>query len=598
MSLLKVLVPGPWWHELSYECDLPVAAGQRVLVPVGRSQRVGLCVGEDEYQAEVKVRKIVAIVDAEPVLPTSYIRAARITAGAFLCSPSEVLHNLLPSGFWRGEAFPPYHDELPLTTASTTDFHYRWDDEEQRLFYRDELLKDNDHAALVLFSERDQAVRFHKSLTGLIPKERLFLWPASGSSTTVKAWHAVIKAKHPVIIGGPGAASAPVLSGGLIIIDEESSPAWRTKSGPVFSLRSLAAARARESGCRLILGGRLPSSRVFSGFEPKEQGDRNAPGLLRLIDLNQASRLEFKGLKFPLPLSDVLVSETIRHVSENQIVFWLLDRRGVSSEIHCAECGQSVICDRCGSSLTLEKHVMRCPVCGHKQPVPSACPSCGGRVLQGASPGLELMLPIARNLLSDRTVCLWHTDDPAGKKEGKKRAAQLRMNGGLLLGSRRALSLLDELSPALIAWLDADAEARQPHYMSRFNAYSMLLESCCRGGRREVMLQSRRFSQPWIRGLRNGWRDFWTGELRERKVFGFPPYSHLVEIEVPASWQKCEQLAFELDEAGFFTMLPAAGERKLSVFTPQMASLRHFLEKYFTISRSRLGYPKIEVWSD
>ena len=98
MSLLKVLVPGPWWHELSYECDLPVAAGQRVLVPVGRSQRVGLCVSEDEYQAEVKVRKIVAIVDAEPVLPTSYIRAARITAGAFHLPKSCTICFLQDSG--------------------------------------------------------------------------------------------------------------------------------------------------------------------------------------------------------------------------------------------------------------------------------------------------------------------------------------------------------------------------------------------------------------------------------------------------------------------------------------------------------------------
>ena len=78
---------------------------------------------------------------------------------------------------------------------------------------------------------------------------------------------------------------------------------------------------------------------------------------------------------------------------------------------------------------------------------------------------------------------------------------------------------------------------------------------------------------------------------------GFPPCTHLVEFEAPSGWGSCEDLLFELDEAGFNTLWPGNG-RIFTVFTPQMAKLRHYLERYFMINRSRFGFPRIEVWSD
>lgn len=599
MPLLKVLVPGPWWHELTYQSENAVDYLGRVLVPMGWGKRVGLCVGRQDTAPDVEIRPIEAQIDSAAVLSQAYLQAAYITAGAFLCSPGEVLSTLLPSGFWRGEQFPVYDAEKKMPNEPGYEFCYAYEDEARMERYR-EAVEHSVGSALVLFSEREQAVRFHKTLVGIIPKERLFLWPASGSASALKAWRAVLAAENPVIIGGPGAAGAPLNSSGIVVVDEESSLSWRTKSNPVFSLRSFAAARARSLGWRLILGGRVPSSRVAAGFSPEEQSPPvSRKNALRMIDRAPIPHLEFKGMKFPLPLSDVLLSETSQHVHAGAIVFWLLDRRGASSEIHCSDCGQTILCKRCGTPLVFEKSVLRCPVCGHKQESISRCPACGGRILEGSYPGLELLVPLAKNLLGKSPVMLWHADDPANKTEAKKRIAVLRKEGGLLLGSRRALSLLDELSPTLVAWLDADAESRLPHYSSRFRAYAMLLESCWRGAPHEVMLQGRSFSAPWIRGLQTGWRAFWTTELRERRTLNFPPFTHLVEIKIPRRKSSdFEDLAADLDEAGFMTMRQDADGGKISVFTPHIAPLRRFMEKYFTIQRSRLGFPQIEVWSD
>ncbi len=598
MPLIKVLIPGQWWHDLTYSSPCPVQAGRRVLVPMGAGRRVGLCLGEESgsvLSADIVVRDIEAVLDASPVLPGSYARAARVTANAFLCSAGAVLRALLPSGFWREREFPAY----PFCDAareSGTRFIYRYDDEQRLQTYR-ELAAGKEGGALVLFPERECAKRFYRSLVGVVPKERLFLWPASGTENAVKMWKKVSAAVSPVVVGGPGASVAPLDGRGTVILDEEAEPAWRAKAYPVFSLRSFAAARARESGADLVLGGRMPSSRVYSGFAPDEpKMPRQTRAAVRLIDIRKASRLNFKGVEFPLPVADSVIDLTTRLTGEGRVVFWLLDRRGLGSELHCADCGRVFPCPRCGAALALENGALRCPVCGARAAAPAVCPSCGGMLLQGASAGLESLAPMARSLLGDRPVVLWHAGNPANAAEAKKRTALLKAGGGLLLGSRGALSLLDEISPGMIVWLDADAEARQPHYASRCAAYSMLLESLWRGGaEREVVLQVRSDSPHWIRGLSEGWGYFWRRELADRRELGFPPYSHLVELRVRASGVS---LISDLERAGFFVARERAASLKATVMTPRMPALRRFLEKYFVINRARLGFPSLEVWPD
>ncbi len=582
--------------------------GVRIVVPVGRSLRVGVSLGETHNVAErtSRVKKISRALDEKPVLSTSYLYATEVISRAFLCSQSEVLRSLLPSAFWKGEKFPHFAEKRGF---GETEFFYRYSDAGRQNFYRKKILS-SEKGTLCIFPERDQAKNFYNSLVGVVPKERLILWPASGSISSLKSWMCALEQDAPVIIGGPGAVAAPLASPGLFIVEDESNPAWRTKNYPFFSLRSFAAIRAREAGTHLIFGGRLPSSRVYQNFTPEEQKvPQEMKNSIRVIDLAAASELTFRGMQFSLPLSDILTKETVTLTAAGKTVFWLLDRRGVTGELRCADCGQVILCERCAAPLSYGDGKMRCPVCGHVSPVPERCPSCGGIMLQGASPGLESLAPAAQSLLGEKPVFLWHLDNPSTLTEGRRRIAALRKEGGLLLGSRRALSLLDILHPSLICWLDAGAEARRADYAARYGAFSMLLESCCRGdGERSVMLQTRRHRTSWVTALQAGWGYFWKAELSERRALGFPPSASLVEIELPVSWNDTENLKRDLEDADYTVMYPSSDGRcsraeytplvKLSLLAPKISPLRKLLEKYFSISRSRKGFPSIQVWRD
>ncbi len=594
---LKVLVPGPWWHELVYEAEETIPAGVRVLVPVGRSLRVGVTAQPSSQLIEIsQVKKISRILDDEPVLSEGYLRAAGIVSRAFLCSQSEVLRTLLPSSFWKGEKFPHFAEKRG---QRKTEFFYRYSDAERQNFYREKILA-CEKGALCIFPERESAKNFYASLVGVLPKERLILWPASGSVSSSKSWKSALISEAPVIVGGPGAAAAPLSSPGLFIVEDESNPAWRTKNYPFFSLRSFIASRANEACAQLILGGRLPSSRVYKNFSPEEQKvPQNIKNSIRVIDISSASELFFRGIQFSLPLSDILTKETLACTNRGETVFWLLDRRGVTGELRCADCGHVILCERCSSPLSYSDEKMRCPVCGHVSPVPARCPSCGGIMLQGASPGLETLAPAALSLLGEKPVILWHLDNPSNLTEARRRIAALRKGGGLLLGSRRALSLLEILRPSLVCWLDAGAEARRADYAARFGAFSMLMESCCRGvSERGVILQTRRPRTPWLTAIQAGWGYFWKTELPERSALGFPPSASLVEIRLPDNFEDAVSLKRELQAAGYIVMQPSSAGGSITILVSKISHARKLLEKYFSIRCSRKGFPSIQVWRD
>ena len=598
MYHIGVLLTGPWWHDLCYECvELP-PIGARVVVPVANGIRVGICTGVREKEERIKTREVIRVLDDFPVVSAEYLAASERVSKAFLCSQSEVLRSLLPSIFWKGGPFERFCEAKRDKNAPAPEFLYSYSDSERFDRYREEILSCNG-GVICLFSEGSSAALFRSSLKGVIPSERLVSWPNVGGKTAWRAWDKALSCENAVVIGAPFAAAAPLKNPSLIIIDEECSPSYRTRAYPCFSLRSFAVARGRVSGARVIMGGRMPSSSVFAnarldgGGMPREKAYTD-----RIVSLNGIPKIPFRGIKFPLAMSDAVISETLSHVSGGETVFWLLDRRGETSCLKCDDCGREILC-QCGHSVVLEHSKLRCMSCGKTTPAPERCPSCGGYLIKGMRPGLEALRPFAERLLRGAPVFLWHQDSPSKASEKKSVIKTLNERGGLVIGSRCALSLLDRVKPALLCWLDADAETRQPSYRSKSNAYSMFLESCCRGGsKRDVIFQTRNPSGICIKSVSAGWRRFWVEELNERAELGFPPLSYMAEITLPNGWADSAVLSEELADAGFTPLASAESADTFTVLMPHIAPLRRVLQKYFEINRSRNGFPSIRVYID
>lgn len=590
MTLVRVWLAGPWWHSLTYESDGPVPSGCRVAVPVGRSVRIGLVAGPEDGPADQAVKKILRVIDPAPTVAQAMIPVVEWAAGSFFCSPGDVIRQLLPGSFWKGEPFPEWTQEGTVPSSSETFYD---PSDEARFQKVVSTLTGCSGGAIVMTPELETAKEWARRLSGAGLKKRLILWP-KGAKAIAAAWKKCLGSDDPIVIGSSACVMAPLRRPELCAIEGESLAAYVLQSGVGLSVRSLAARRFHAGGKVLLLG-RMPSSRVFCACAPREaESSPDDKAGLRFVSLFDAARHELTGFRFPFSIGESVLSDTKKVLRAGKTVLWLLDRRGEAGEIRCLECDQPVVCGRCGAGVTLWGGRLVCPVCRWSAELPDACPHCGGRLLQSRRPGLEALLPIAQALAGSQPVVLWHQNDPSGVREAREKVAALAETGGLVLGSRRALSLLSKLDVPLVCWLDADAEARQPDYASRAEAYSMILESMTRGRPkgRDVVLQTRSPQKGWQITLKSGWKAFWIGELKERRELGFPPYSYFVTID-PAG--RSDEVRQALDDGGFSYM---ESDEKISLLAERLAPLHQCLAPLFSIGQSRKGFPKISLRLD
>lgn len=604
MPLWDVNVPGPWWNSLTYEFRENAEPGGRALVPVGKGFRYGIIERgpADRPAGEgFSIRQARAVSDSEPLFSQNMLQLISWTGKTFLCGPGEALKSAVPASILSfsepflsfsdnpGRTMPGIYEEMFLYECRTRD---RWVPFIERM--------ENAETFLVLFPEQEMASSFFDLLPSSL-MNRTILWPSAGGKKLHNAWLAARAGRVSGIVGGPGAVFAPLPFLSAVIVDEESSGAFRSYNKPFLNARTIAGRRALLEKASLTLAGRMPSSRVYLRGRPvcTEAAPRHS---VRYVDIRKGFASETPGVEGNLRLSEALLSETKNVLSRGKTALWLLDRKGYAGEVACEDCGNSVRCPRCSGIMAWEekKSRLRCSSCGTSRPIPEFCPFCRGPLLTGKRPGLEALFPVARAIApEDNPVLLWNEARTTGKKNRAALKKELE-TGGIVLGTRAALALCDMAEIGFTAWIDADGETRSVSYQAKFNAFSMAWESFWRGNEgtdRMVLFQSRRPGTGWQRGMVSGWGKFWEDELAERKELGLPPYAFLVEISARSAEQK-ESIMSKLEESGFLPMDPGTPPLIFWVAAESPSRVHGVLAPFFSIGNSRKGFPEIKVWID
>jgi primosomal protein N' (replication factor Y) len=430
------------------------------------------------------------------------------------------------------------------------------------------------------------------------------LYPRLGGKAEWAAWR---KLRSPgddtvTVIGGQNSAMAPIRGVARIVVEDESNNAWRTMRPPIYNVRSLLASRAKIEGAALILGGRMPSPRAFMRYDSENPRAVTGPREKKIIfvDMKLAYTPSVEGVSDGLAVSEPLVRETEAAIARDKWAIWILDRKGYAGEIVCEECGDSLKCPKCGGALRLEDAAARvlCVSCGRASLTPDECPNCSGRLLSARRPGLEALMPLADAALISPVPILSH-----GDSEEKIRQTVRESRTGVMLGTRAALALCDDVPVGMIGWIDADGEARSGEHDSRVRAYSLIWESCWRGlspQKRRVLVQTRRPGGDWQRSLdagTEGWRMFWRAELRERRELSMPPYTFLIKAEGAAP--DMSSLERSLIDSGYECWSPDDSGKKsvLWIRTKKLSALRRILSPYFHIKRAG-RFPSITVWHE
>jgi primosomal protein N' (replication factor Y) (superfamily II helicase) len=341
----------------------------------------------------------------------------------------------------------------------------------------------------------------------------------------------IASGEAPIVVGARSAVFAPVPRLGIICVDEEHDASYKQESDPRYDARTVAAKRAALEGAVAVFGSATPRPESWGTLERLNLGGRLAGPLppVRVVDLRREAGY---------PLSAPLLAELGAIEEHGGKAILLLNRRGVAPALHCRACGTTVRCDNCDVALVLHgDHRLRCHHCGHTEPEPETCSTCGSTEIARLGAGtqrlereLEAKLPELERI---------RLDADAVEKRGALAAALTRFSEAdrvVLVGTQMVAKGHHFSGVALAAVVDADTGLGMPDFRAEERTFQLLTQLAGRSGRDapgRVLVQT---FQPDSRAIelaaRHDVERFLNSELDRRRLLGYPPFSHLVRIVV------------------------------------------------------------------
>lgn len=215
-----------------------------------------------------------------------------------------------------------------------------------------------------------------------------------GPSSRYGAYLAAMTGEVRLVFGTRVASLQPVPRLAFMAVWDEGSDALLDAHAPYFHARTVAAMRASETGCRLLLAAFAPSvdaaALVAHGFataaEPARASVREATPTVTILDEELRAREGGSGRHWmPSQAWRGLVT-----AAEDDAVALLVPRAGYISALACAACGAWVACPACEGELYIGRALAApaCRDCGAKHEH-LHCSNCGSPKFSAARQGVE-----------------------------------------------------------------------------------------------------------------------------------------------------------------------------------------------------------------
>jgi primosomal protein N' (replication factor Y) len=229
------------------------------------------------------------------------------------------------------------------------------------------------------------------------------------------------------------------------------------------------------------------------------------------------------------------VRETVAR-REQTILF--LNRRGYATVITCQRCGHTERCTQCDITLTShkEREVATCHYCGYEKPIPELCAECGAPGLKFWGLGTERLENQVRHTFPEARVARMDSDTMTKRASYVETLSAFRAGQiDILIGTQMIAKGLDFPNVTLVGIVLADTALHMPDFRSRERTFQLLEQVSGRAGRSEkggrVLVQTYMPKDPAVvSASQHDYQGFIENELRERKTYGYPPYTRLARV--------------------------------------------------------------------
>ena len=374
-------------------------------------------------------------------------------------------------------------------------------------------------------------------------------------------WERLRSGEARVCVGPRSAVFAPMRDLGLIVVDEEHDSSYKQEGDPRYDAREVAARRAEQAGAVLVCGSATPRPESWERM-PRSDLPERADGAslppVEVLDMRIGS-----GREGPLHRRTIEALTEVRATGGKAIV--MLNRRGWSPHLDCRACGRAWGCPECDVSLVVHRRDerLRCHHCGYAEPLPSSCPDCGSVTLARHGAGTERVAELLAEAVDPLPVFRLDSDSaaPAGAHLEILRRFDTS-DQGVLVGTQMVGKGHDFPDVVLSVILDADATLRFPDFRSEERTFALVAQLAGRSGRGQrggrVLVQTLAPQAPAIRhAAAHDAEGFLTSELERRRTLGYPPFSHLMRLELTAPEADLAEAAAQLAHDRVQGRLPA-----------------------------------------
>ena len=293
-----------------------------------------------------------------------------------------------------------------------------------------------------------------------------------------------------VMIGPRSALFTPFPDLGLIVIDEEHEPTYKSEQVPRYHARETAVKRAELEGAGVVLGSATPSLEAMY---------RARKGEYVLLTMKNRSRMQsmaqvhIADLRAELKEGNrSILSRRLQELMEERLekkeqIMLFLNRRGYSGFVSCRECGQVVKCPHCNVSLSVHRGgKMVCHYCGYEQPKVTRCPECGSPYIGEFRAGTQQIEDLVKKRFPEAKILRMDMDTTRQKDAHEKiLEAFANEEADILVGTQMIVKGHDFPNVTLVGVLAADMSLYTDDYRSGERTFQLLTQAAGRAGRGE-----------------------------------------------------------------------------------------------------------------
>lgn len=353
-------------------------------------------------------------------------------------------------------------------------------------------------------------------------------------------WKRIRSGEARIVIGTRSAVFAPAKQLRLIIVDEEQEHTYQSENAPRYHAREVALFRGVREQALVILGSATPSIETMYHAKkgdyrlytlPYRFNGRELPDV-SIVDMKQELK-QGNSTSISSFLQDAL-ADTIR-AGKQAILF--LNRRGASRCLVCVDCGSVPQCPRCSVNLTYHAANRRlmCHYCGYSEPLPVACPVCGGHLKQVGT-GTQRVVEELGRLFPSAQVLRMDADTVGAAGSHEKLLAQFEQEKiPILVGTQMVTKGLNFENVTLVGVLDADMALYVDHFRAPETAFSMITQVIGRSGRGKAsgtaVIQTMTPENAVIRlAAAQDYDRFYEMEVGLRRLRGCPPFRDMLVL--------------------------------------------------------------------